>query len=106
MNDVRLKSLFDRRIEERQGIVGRFLDPRVLLDVFVSVIKENIGTIGKEAYEEIVAYAEAMYETHVRPYDLPGVPNGRVEDMVDDILKGAIRPGIRQVFVALGVDIP
>lgn len=67
----------------------------VLIDVVVAVAKD--GKFNKDDLEPVVTVAEELFETHVRPYDIPGI-GPIVEKYVDDTLKGTIRPVLTAAF--------
>ena len=72
-----------------------FIDFRQLLDVVAEVLKD--GKISQTDAPAVVSYVEELFEMHVRPYDIPGVPP-IAEAFVDDLLKGLIKPGVEALF--------
>ncbi len=71
------------------------LDFKSFIAVIGSVLDD--GQVTQEDFPDVAQYCEELYESHVRDYDIPGIPN-IIEGYVDDILAKSIRPALQLLF--------
>lgn len=67
----------------------------VLLDCVVAVLKD--GQLTHADLEPTVLACEELFETYVRPFDIPKL-GPVVERVVDDMLLASIRPTLTKLF--------
>lgn len=96
--EAEVKAIFDPLLEKRTIEVGMSAEAITfdsLLDAVAEVLKD--GKIDAADKPIVVKLAEEAFESYVRPFDIPGIPN-LLENYVDDILKGLIKPAVEQLF--------
>jgi hypothetical protein len=72
-----------------------YIDFRKLIDLIAEVLKDS--RITQADLPVLIEYAEELFETHVRPFDIPYV-GPVVEKYIDDALKASIAPIVTMLF--------